>query len=69
MSSNFVTMIYIYIIYIYICVCVGDVCLCVCVYYEHDSKIIPGNRYKDMCRDTLVNICLPGQWKLEKNGI
>ena len=40
------------------------VCVCVCVYYEHDSKIIPGNRYKDMCRDTLVIISLPGQWKL-----
>ena len=43
------------------CVC-G--CMSVCVYYEHDSKIIPGNRYKDMCRDTLVIISLPGQWKL-----
>ena len=51
------------------CVCVGVWvwgcgCGCVCVYYEHDSKIIPGNRYKDMCRDTLVIISLPGQWKL-----
>ena len=48
-------------IYIYIHVCV---CVCVGVNYEHDSKIIPGNRYKDMCRDTLVIISLPGQWKL-----
>ena len=62
MSTNFVTMIYIYIyIYIYMCVCV---CRCVGVYYEHDSEIIPENRYKDMCRDTLVIISLPGQWKL-----
>ena len=22
---------------------------CVGVYYGHDSKIIPGNQYKDMC--------------------
>ena len=54
MSTNFVTIIY---IYIYVCGCVG-------VYYEHDSEIIPENRYKDMCRDTLVIISLPGQWKL-----
>ena len=49
-----------------VCVCVyyEYICVCVCVYYEHDSKIIPGNRYKDMCRDTLVIISLPGQWKL-----
>ena len=46
------------------CVCVYVYLYgCVCVYYEHDSKIIPGNRYKDMCRDTLVIISLPGQWK------
>ena len=60
MSTNFVTMIYIY-IYIYVCGGGGG---CVGVYYEHDSKIIPENRYKDMCRDTLVIISLPGQWKL-----
>ena len=34
------------------------------VYYEHDSKIIPGKRYKDVRRDTLVIISLLGQWKL-----
>ena len=31
------------------------------VYYEHDSRINPGNRHKDICRGTLVTIRLPGQ--------
>ena len=34
------------------------------LYYEHDSRINSGNRYKDICRGTTVIIRLPGQWKL-----
>ena len=29
--------------------------------YKHNSRINPGNRYKDMCRGTSVTIRLPGQ--------
>ena len=29
--------------------------------YKHDSRINPGNGYKDICRGTLVTIRLPGQ--------
>ena len=29
--------------------------------YKHNSRIDPGNRYKDICRGTSVTIRLPGQ--------
>ena len=28
---------------------------------KHDSRINPGNRYKDICRGTSVTVRLPGQ--------
>ena len=31
---------------------------------KYDSRINPGNRYKDICRGTSVTIRLPGQRKL-----
>ena len=31
------------------------------VIYKHDSRIDPGNRYKDICRGTSVTTSLPGQ--------
>ena len=36
------------------------------LYYEHDSRINPGNRYKDIYRGTSVTNRLPGQKKLLK---
>ena len=39
----------------------GTISVTIIYINKHDSRINPGNRYKDICRGTSVTIRLPGQ--------
>ena len=42
----------------------GTISVTIIYINKHDSRINPGNRYKDICRGTSVTVRLPGQKKL-----
>ena len=39
----------------------GTISVTIIYINKHDSRLNPGNRYKDICRGTSVTVRLPGQ--------
>ena len=39
----------------------GTISVTIIYINKHDSRLNPGNRYKDICRGTPVTVRLPGQ--------